>query len=218
MVRGIEGHTVISLAAPHGIAPHNRIVFRVNHSENVLVLEVHIHFAGNRIVLRHPRFTVEVQCLHDRVRLHVHDSFGLASFIGDVQFVERRGVGAPVGFFFRGNLFDYLALDEINYADGVVAGIRGVHLFQPGNVFDAFDSGCIGDRRDHIVGPDVNHIGLVGGHMCREQVMIVGVHRQVVETLPLGSRQVKFRNFPEREHSPRASECQCRRYRRHDQE
>ncbi len=60
MVFRVERHAVVALAFPDWIAPDNLVRCRINDSENVLVLQVHIHLARDGIVLRHSGFTVEM--------------------------------------------------------------------------------------------------------------------------------------------------------------
>ena len=128
MVFRVESHPVIPFAASHRIAPYHFIRGRIDDGENIPVLEVDVHFLGDGIVLRHSRFTVEVQRLHEIVRSDIHDGFRLAPFIGNVQLVKRRSVSAAVRFGFGGNFLDDLHLPKVHHANGVVAGIRRVSL------------------------------------------------------------------------------------------
>src|SRR5260221_11667777 len=56
----VERHSMISIASAHGITRDDFIRRGVANRENVLVLQVYVYFARNRIVLRHSRFAVEV--------------------------------------------------------------------------------------------------------------------------------------------------------------
>jgi hypothetical protein len=49
MVR-VEGHAVVSFAPTHGITPHNFVGSRIDDRENVIVLQIHVDFASDRIV------------------------------------------------------------------------------------------------------------------------------------------------------------------------
>ena len=53
----------------------------VNHSEDVLILEVDVHLVCYRVVLRHACFAIEVQSADNFVFLYIDDSLRLASFI-----------------------------------------------------------------------------------------------------------------------------------------
>ena len=60
MVFGVERHSMISIASAHGITRDDFIRCGIYNRKNILVLQVHVYFARNRIVLRHSRFAVEV--------------------------------------------------------------------------------------------------------------------------------------------------------------
>src|SRR5713101_5688382 len=138
MMFWVESHPMIPFAASHRIAHYHFIRGRIDDRENILVLEVYVHFLGDGIVLRHSGFTVEVQRLHDIVRSDVHDGFRFAPFIRNVELVEWRSIGATVRLGFRGNFLDYFHLAKVHHANGVVAGVRRVCFLQFGNVLNAF--------------------------------------------------------------------------------
>ncbi len=56
----VKRHAVVSLAASHGIPAHNGIRRGVDDRKNVLVLQVHVHLARDRVVLRHTGLAVEM--------------------------------------------------------------------------------------------------------------------------------------------------------------
>ena len=56
----IECHAVVPFAFPDRIPTYDRIGRGIDHREDVLVLQIHIHLVRDRIVLRHSRFTVEM--------------------------------------------------------------------------------------------------------------------------------------------------------------
>ena len=84
MVLRVKRHPMVSLALPDRVAPDDFVRRRINHREDVLVLQIHIHFSRDGVVLRHSRFTIEVQGTDNFVLVHVHDGFGLPSLIGNV--------------------------------------------------------------------------------------------------------------------------------------
>src|SRR5258708_10703537 len=151
MVFRLERHPMIPFTASHRITPYHFIRHRIDDRENILVLEVDVHLLGDGIVLRHPGFTVEVQGLHDIVRSDIHDGFRFAPFVGNVQLVKRRSVGAAVRFGFGGNFLDYFHLPKVYHANGVVAGIRRVGLFQFGDVLNSFCTRSIQNRGHNFV-------------------------------------------------------------------
>src|SRR5713101_5088640 len=140
MMLRIKRHPMVSFAPPDRISPHDFVSRRIKDRENILILKIYIHLTRNRIVLRHSRFAVEVQWLYDFIFSDIDDRFRFASFIGNVELVERRGVSAAVRLGFRWNFLDYLHLAQVHHADGVIAGIRGIELLQFGHVLDAFSS------------------------------------------------------------------------------
>ena len=101
VVLRIECHAVVPFAFPDRIPAHNRIGRGIDHRKNVLVLEIDVHLARDRIVLRHPRFTLEVQRFHDLVFRHVDDGFCFAALVRHIEFVEGSGISAPVRLRFR---------------------------------------------------------------------------------------------------------------------
>jgi len=103
MVLRVKRHPMIPFTAPHRIAPYDFIRSRIDDRENILVLEVYVHLLGNGIVLRHSRFTVEVERLHDIVRADIHNGFRFASFVRNIELVEWCSIGATVWLGFGGN-------------------------------------------------------------------------------------------------------------------
>ncbi len=198
VVLRVQGHAVVAFTAPNRVTADHLIGRRIGHRENVLILQIDIHLPRHGIILRHPGFTGEVQRLDHGVGPDIDDRFGLAALVRDVQFVERRRVGAPVRLRFGLNLLDHLHLLQIDDADGVVARIGRVKFLQLRNVFDPFGPRCVGDGADHAVGSQVNHICLSGPEVRGEQIAIVGVHGQIVESLPARTGQVEFGDHSQR--------------------
>ena len=96
MMLRIKGHPMVSFAPPDRISSHDFVSRWINDRENILILKIYIYLASNRIVLRHPRFAVEVQSLYDLVFRDIDNRFCFASFIGNVELMELRGVSAAV--------------------------------------------------------------------------------------------------------------------------
>ncbi len=119
----VKSHPVVSFASADRIPPDDFVRRGIDDRENVLVLQVHVHLAGDGIVLRHPGLTVEMQSLDDFVLGHVHDRFGLSSLIGDVELVKRSRVRASIRFCLRLQFLNDLHLLQIDDADRVVAGV-----------------------------------------------------------------------------------------------
>ena len=95
---GVKGHPVISFATSHGMTPYNLIGSWIDDGKNILILQFHINLLGDRIVLRHSRFTVEMQSLDYPVFGNVNDRFCLPAFVGNIEFVKRGGVSASIRF------------------------------------------------------------------------------------------------------------------------
>lgn len=130
----IKRHSVIAFAPPNGISPYHLVRCGLNDRKDVLILEIDVHFAGYGIALWHPGFTVEMQRAYNLVLLHVDYGFGSPPLIGDVQLVERSGIGAAVRL---GRSFEFLNdlhLFKVNHTDRVVVSVRCVELLEFGNV------------------------------------------------------------------------------------
>jgi hypothetical protein len=138
MMFWVKGHPVIPFTASYRATSCHFIRCWINDRENLFVLDVYIHFLGDRIVLRHSRFTVEVERLNDIVCADIHDGFRFASFVRNVEFVEWRSVGAAVRLGFGGNFLDYFHLAKVHHANRVIASVRRLCLLQFGDVLDAF--------------------------------------------------------------------------------
>lgn len=70
-------HSVVPLAPSDRIPSNDLVGCRINDRENVVVLQVYINFAGDRVVLRHSGFAVEMQGFNDLVFGYIDNSFGL---------------------------------------------------------------------------------------------------------------------------------------------
>ena len=120
---GIQCHSVIAFALSDVVASHYLVCCRINHRKNVPVLQVDVDLARNWIVLRHPGFTVEMQSLDNPVLLNINDGFGLASLVGNVELMERSGIGAAIRLSFRRQLLDHLHLFQVDDPNRIVPGI-----------------------------------------------------------------------------------------------
>lgn len=70
---------MVSFATAHRIATDHGIRCRVDHREDILILQVHVDLACDRVVLRHAGFASELQGFDDFILVHVHHRLGLAS-------------------------------------------------------------------------------------------------------------------------------------------
>src|SRR5215471_16081702 len=61
----IERHSVVPLAFSNGMTAHHRVGYGIDDGENALVLQIDVYLFRYRVVLRHPRFALKVQRLHD---------------------------------------------------------------------------------------------------------------------------------------------------------
>src|SRR5205814_10229482 len=112
----VKSHSVIAFTLSNAISSDHLVRCWINDRKNVLVLEVDVDLACNWIVLRHPRFAVEMQRLDDLVLLHIDDSLRLAALVGNIKFVKRSGVRAAIRLSLRGQLLDDLHLFQIGRA------------------------------------------------------------------------------------------------------
>ena len=74
------------------------------------------------------------------------------------------------------------------------------------NVLDAFRTRRVGHCSDDFVCTKVDHIRLSGGEMRGDQVVVVRIERQIVESLSAWARQFECGDLLER-----LAECVCRR-------
>ncbi len=74
----------------------------IDFSDDVLVLKIYINALGSRIVPGIASLAAKVKRCNDLILLYVHYCFGLATFVRNVNFVERSGIGNPIGLGFRG--------------------------------------------------------------------------------------------------------------------
>src|SRR4029077_15081007 len=61
MMFRVKRHTVIPFAASYRVTPYHFIRRRIDHRENILVLQVYVHFLRDGVVLWHSGFTVEAE-------------------------------------------------------------------------------------------------------------------------------------------------------------
>src|ERR1700686_5077006 len=73
MVLGIECQAVISFAASYWIPPNHLVRYWINDRKNVLILQVDVDFARDRIVLRHSGLSIEMQRFDNCIFPDVHD-------------------------------------------------------------------------------------------------------------------------------------------------
>jgi hypothetical protein len=191
----VKSHAVISLAASDRVSRYNLICGGINDSEDILVLQIHVHLARDRIVLWHAGFAVEMKGFNDHVGAHIHDSLRFAPFVGDVELMERCSICASVGLRFGREFLDYFHLPQANDTDCVVARVRRIEFLQLWDIFHAFCAGCVGNGCHHFVRPQVDYICLPCPEMGREQVAIVGVNREIVEPLSGRPGQVELGHF-----------------------
>ncbi len=76
---------MVAFAAADCIAGDDFVRCRINDSEKILVLQIHVYLLSNRIILRHPRLAVEMESLHDLVSDHLNDRLGFAAFVGSPE-------------------------------------------------------------------------------------------------------------------------------------
>src|SRR5438477_6786959 len=157
-VLGVKRHSVIPVASPNAVAPDNLIRLRVYHHKNILILEIDIDLAGNGIVLWHPSFAIEMESLDNLVLLDINNGLCLPPLVRNLELVVGSSILAAVGFSFRWQFLNDLHLLEIDYANRVVASVRGIHLLQLRNKLDAFNARNIRDRFQYFVGAEVNDV------------------------------------------------------------
>src|SRR5260370_15035261 len=116
-----QSHAMISAAGGNGILHDDAVILGIDDGEALGVLQVDVNKFCNWVVLRHPSFAVEMERLDDGVGADVNYSFCLATFVRDVEFVKRRGIGAAIGLGLGLELLDDFSLGDVDYADGVVA-------------------------------------------------------------------------------------------------
>src|SRR6266571_2671084 len=119
----VKGHPMIALTSPHTVASDHRVRCWIDHRKDVLVLKVDVDLASNRVVLRHPCFTVEMQSLDDLVLLNINNGLCLPALVRNVKLVKRSGIRTAIGLGFGGQLLDHLHPFQIDHTDRVVSGI-----------------------------------------------------------------------------------------------
>jgi len=119
----VKRHAVVSFAPPNRILGDDFVLLGIDDRKNVVILEIHVDLACNRIVLRHSCLAVERERFDDLVFSHIDNCFRLSPFIGHVQLVKGSCVGASVWLTLRFQRLDDLHLLHVNNADGVVTGI-----------------------------------------------------------------------------------------------
>src|SRR5690349_2337758 len=81
MMLRINCHAMIALTTSDRVSCHYLVSRWIDDGEQVLILQVNVHFSCNRIVLRHSSLTVEMQSLDDYVASDIDNRFGLATFV-----------------------------------------------------------------------------------------------------------------------------------------
>src|SRR4051812_39305094 len=85
MAFGIDGHSMVELAALDGILSHDAICCGINLSNLVCAPQIDVNLPRDRIVLRHTGFTVKPESLDDVVLINVNDGQSFSERIGDVD-------------------------------------------------------------------------------------------------------------------------------------
>ena len=98
----IKRHPMISNTAAHRVLADHRVRGRIDHGQDILALQIDVHLARDRIVLRHTRLAVKVQRLDDAILSHVHHHLRLAPLGGHVRLMKRTRVGDSVRLVGRG--------------------------------------------------------------------------------------------------------------------
>ena len=190
MVLGIHSHTVVIPAARHGILRHHGIGRRIDHGDLVRVAQVYVDLLGGRIVLRHARLTRELERRDDPIRVHTQYGHRFPVGIHDVDFPKRGSIGAAIrlGGGRQHAHNDHLA--KINHPDLLFTPVRGVCLVKRGYIFNAGDTGQTGDCLYECVGSHIDHVQNSRAQMGRQEIVILIIHRQVIEPLALRARDI----------------------------
>ncbi len=154
----IEGHPVIAATLAHRIFRDLFVCRRINLSDDIFVLEVHVNPFGNRIVSRIAGLTLKVQSCDNRIRVDVHHGQGARPFVGNVDLVKWRRIGDSVRLRLGWDFFDELHLVKINHANLIFQPIGGVGLLDVGSDFNSFDSRQVVKRLDQLVGLQINGV------------------------------------------------------------
>src|SRR5689334_15247318 len=141
----VDGHPVIPFAAGDRIPAGDSIGRRIDDREDVLVLQVDVHFSRDGIVLWHSRLAVKTYYRDRAILPRVDHREGFGPLIGDVGFMEGSGIRDPVRLVLGGNLLHDLHLTKIYDANLVLMPVRRVDLAAFADVGDALDSGDVGD-------------------------------------------------------------------------
>src|SRR6516162_5860063 len=120
-----RSHSMVAFATPHRIASNHVIRVRIDNCKDIVILEIHINFAQNRVVLGHTCFTAEVQGLWNFVLRHIDDGLRLSSFIGYIELVKGSGIGASIWLALGLELLDDLHLLHVDDTYRVVTSIGG---------------------------------------------------------------------------------------------
>jgi hypothetical protein len=84
MMLRVQRHAMICLAWPDRIPANNFVGYGIDHGKHVLILQVDVYLARNRVELRHTSLAIETQSLDDLVLRHVNNRFRIAALVGDV--------------------------------------------------------------------------------------------------------------------------------------
>src|SRR5215831_18603396 len=93
----IESHAMVALAAAYGVFSYLLVGSWIDFSDYVFVLKVDIDTLGHRIVTRIAGFALKVKRCNNLIFRDVHYSFSMTSFVGNVNFMERRCIGNAIG-------------------------------------------------------------------------------------------------------------------------
>jgi hypothetical protein len=98
MMLRIDRHSVFVLATGDRIGANDGVSRRIDFRYFVGAAQIDIDLLlPHAIVLRHPRFAVELKCFDDRIPIHIDNRHPLAVGIGHIDPVLRR-VGTAIGF------------------------------------------------------------------------------------------------------------------------
>src|SRR5207249_6895726 len=95
-------------------------------------------------------------------------------------------------FLFRWKSLDDAHARQIDDPNLVFSPVRGIDLPAFGDVGNAFDARHVTDGLDHRIRPQIHYVQEAGAEMGREQVVVVLIDRQIVETLAWRARELEL--------------------------
>src|SRR5215831_18321776 len=100
MMFGIESHAVVAFTTSHRIASNDFVRRGIDDCEDILILQIHIDFLSNGVVLRHTGLAVEMQRLHNFVLFYINDALRSATLVRNIELLEPGCMSAAVGLAF----------------------------------------------------------------------------------------------------------------------